>query len=783
MSENKNGISPFKDPAFLKGSSKKRKTEISDKDINEFRAAFDDGDDVKTYKPKKSPPSSEVKGNPTDTPASCEAMYEIPRTDIDAFFENLTGTPSPDKKAASRKAVREPSATERTRVVNLGASKKQTKTPPSEHKNIKKNVRVLVKSKQSDKHILDIAPPEEEKTNIIDILGTQKGEDIFAAVDRVLTKDSGNTAYADAMESISKKERQERDKKAIAAGRAMRDELINRNSKRKLRLVFALVLFFLSMIFNLMPSLYTEGGGLSFLFSGGAKVYGIINILLLLLLVAVFLPTYISGIKSLIRLSPDSNSTLVTVTLFILICDIALLALGASDKAIFTCFAPFVAGINCLSDFFAARSTLGSLATVMKGKKLHSVQPVERKQDAATIAKGISDKGDPNILYSTDVEISDSLTESIGPRHSQDKFYTYSSIASVVPAIILAVAAYFINSSAVSLVTVLLSVICFCSPVTVGVACTLLGYTVNRRLNASAAAVTTNEALHHVGKAHGVTMDISDIFTAEVSSFRLVPGVMTDRNTAALYASAVLIKSKSLAGRSFKAFLKQIDKPLPLAENLQYEEKLGFSAWVGEKRILVGNREMLIQHSITAPDEREERHYAGNKFVMYLVVDGRLTASFLVNYKALSSVRTLTDDFNKTGLVLILTSREPFLDNKEIAKRLALESAAVKVLSGKSEAIINDYRSNKSSSLTVGLVCSKTGCGLLNLVVSAYKLYVCDRFLFNLHLAGQIIALLLLALAVFLNMPVFFNPLTIIGLELLWSISSLLLTFNREKNF
>ena len=36
MSDKNKGISPFKDPAFLKGSANKRKTEISDKDIKDF---------------------------------------------------------------------------------------------------------------------------------------------------------------------------------------------------------------------------------------------------------------------------------------------------------------------------------------------------------------------------------------------------------------------------------------------------------------------------------------------------------------------------------------------------------------------------------------------------------------------------------------------------------------------------------------------------------------------------------------------------------------------------
>ncbi len=775
MSDKNNGISPFKDPAFLKGSVNKRKAEISDKDIDEFREAFSDGDEVKTYSPKKSASDASAKSN-----VSGESLYEKPSFDIDAFFENLTGIPSQKEKPSKGKAVRKPSEEEKTRNISLGTSFKRAS---GESKNIKKNVRVLVKSKQSDRHILDVAPAEEEKTNVIDVLGLKKGEDIFEAVDKAVTKDSSSAAYTAAMESVSRKEKQDRDRKALLAGKTLKQELIKQNNTRKLRLIFCGVFFILSLVVSLLPAFYTEGGALSFLFSGGARIYGAVNIIMLLILTAVFLPSYIRGAKSLIKLSPDSNSTLVIITLFILIYDIALMVLGTAGEANYTCFAAFAACVNCLSDFFGARTALGSLSTVMKSKKLCSVQPIEKKQDASAVAKGITDKGDPNVLYSTDVEISDSLTEGIDARHGQSRFYTYSSIAAAVLGLILAVAAYFIKGSAVSLVTVLLSAVCFCSPVTVDAACTLLSYAVNRRLNKDGAAATSNEAIRLVGKAHGTAMDISDIFTAEVSSFRLAPGVFTDRNTAALYAAAVLINSGCLAGRSFKAFVSQIGSEPPLADNIQYEDRLGFSAWIGNKRILVGSREMLIQHSIPVPDEREEKHYAGNRFVMYLVVSGRLTASFLVNYKALSSVKNLTGEFNKTGLVLILTSREPFLDNKEIAKRLSLESAAVRVLSGKGEAIINGYRNGRGSTLSGGLVCSKTGSGLLSLVVNAYKLYICDRFLFNLHLAGQIVALLLLIPAVFFNMPIFFSPLTIICLQLIWSLCSCLLAFNRTKNF
>ena len=783
MSDYKKDISPFKDASFLKGSDKKIKAEVSAEDIKEFNSVFGD-DDVKAYTPKNKAPA----------PAAEEDLYSVQSVDIDAFFESLTGKKAAPNKSKSNtgtvKILSDDPADGRTRHFSLNDAFRKKSTGAShstgEIKNIKKNVRVLVKNKQSDRHILDNMSEVEEKTNVIDVLSTKKGENIFEVVDKAVTKDSTSAAYAAAMESINKSEKIKRDRQALLTGKALRDDLLKQSKSRKLQLIFSLSLFVVSLLISLLPSLYSDGNSLEFLFANGGRLYAILNLISLFSLIGVFYKSYLSGIKSIRALSPNVNCTLVSVTVFILIHTLITMLTGTAGlegSKSYTCFAVFAAGTACLADFFRIRTALGSLATVMRGKSLQSVQPVDSKKDAAAIAKGISDKDDLNILYSTEVEMGESLTEGIGPRHSEDKFYTYSSAAVIILAAVPAAICYFLTKSTTAMLTAFLSVICFCSPVTVDAACSVLNYFTNYRLNREGAAATDNEAIRLVGKAHGVAMDISDIFTAEVSSFRLVPAAFTKKNTAALYTAAVLINAGALTGKSFSDFVKQSGEELPLTENVQYEERLGFSAWVDGKRVLVGSREMLIQHSIPVPDEATEKHYAMNKFVMYLVIEGRLVASFLVNYKALSSVKRLTDEFNKTGLVLILTSKEPFLGHKEIAKRLSLESAAVRVLSGKSEAIVNGYRNSRPSTLTSGLVCSKAGNGLLSLVVNAYKLYICDRFLFNLHLAGQFVAFVLLLLACLLNMPVFFSPFTIILLELIWSISTYAITLNRAKSF
>ena len=94
---------------------------------------------------------------------------------------------------------------------------------------------------------------------------------------------------------------------------------------------------------------------------------------------------------------------------------------------------------------------------------------------------------------------------------------------------------------------------------------------------------------------------------------------------------------------------------VPEAEDFTYEEKLGYSCWIADRKVLVGNRQMLIEHSIPAPTEYEEKRYAGKGNVMYVAIEGELVATFVISYRVLSKARRSAAAFANTGLVLMLT--------------------------------------------------------------------------------------------------------------------------------
>lgn len=703
--------------------------------------------------------------------------------------------PAPANKKADETATRNfelknkkisASASNRTRTFSLSDVAKR-KIAEDESVDIKNGVRVLSEDKQSDEAILESAPTGKGKGNILDSITPEKGEDIFVAVDKAVKRKKNLLSQGFLQESVEqarKKEKKKKKEKALLTGKELFAHLAKTNAVEKVQLIFALIVLCISFAITVLPSFYSPGNLLEPVFANGFRVYALINMLLLIAVIAVFYKTYSSAIKSVIAFKPNSDTVLLIITAFVFVHQIAVLFNAAilTSSSNYILVVVFAAAMKSLANYYKSSAALTSLKALMKSGSLQSIQPVENKADADALANGITKKGNPKILYCAKVDTAENLTSGIGEGQNESRFYVFSNIAILLVGFITSLIVYFTTSDNNFFLTVLLSFVCLCSPIMKDTVCAINIYFENLKLAKIGAAATEYDGIHSVGKANGIAMDVSDIFTCDVSSFRVFSTSAMNQNQAALYASAVTMGADCLMGRCFKDFVKELGVSLPVTENIQYEERLGFSAWVDGKRVLLGNREMLVQHSLPAPDPAQEKKRAGKYFVMYLVVEGNLTASFLVNYRVLSDIRKMSGEFNKTGLVLMVTSKDPALTHVEIAKRLGIDMAGVKVLSQKGSDIMTEYRSNKAMRVSSGLVCTRKSKSIMQLIIGAHNIYTSDRLIFDFHILGQAAGMLLLLLSLVLGLPLFRNPFAIILLHTFWSAGSYFISSGEYKN-
>ena len=762
----------------------------------------DADEEVKVYKPGM-PKAPEYDADP-DSPVSRAASFdideilknlgiEIPeyeeKSSIKSELEDISSGPQEDdsgQKTSLTRHFKLPKKQEMgfsmgsTRRFNLDESLVTDDTEDrlaQKRKNLIQNFRVLSKTQDQDQAILETASSDKAGKSIIDLVDVKKGEDIFQAVEKATgNQEQDSPASVEKAQAIEKQKlRKKKKKEALATGKNLHHTLESKLSGQKIQLIVFIVLLFLTFILTILPDILPVADHPEFLLNSKPALYALAHILILAVMSFIGRETLVDGFDSLRYMSPDHNTGILLMTGFSLLSDLCLMIGAAKGNVVLNCFytlcVVFALTIKTFGEYLKTQTAIRSLITVMKSGSLESIQPVEDSTDAAILSSGIPGDKNSNILYCAGVDMNENLVDDIGDNNNTRTFYSLTSLVIVVFGLVAGTFFATKGNNFVYLISILLSSLCLCFPVMNTAVSALLSMFQNQKLNSIGAAATEYEGIRCVGKASAVTMDVSDLFCAQVSRFRRVRGASISQSDAAVFAAATLSAGKSIVAPCFDSFISELGIDLPEAETLQYEERLGFSCWIAGRRVLVGNRQMLINHSIAVPTEAEEKRYAGKCFAYYVVVEGETIATFLVDYKVIGSLRKISPKFNKTGLVLILTSKEASLSEKVVSSKLAIEMAAVKILSGKGTDIMTAYRRDKFMRISNGLICSKKNKSLLELIISSHNLYTANKLFVSVTVAAQIMGLILLLLAMVLNMSTFFNPITIVFLHLLWSVA------------
>ena len=608
----------------------------------------------------------------------------------------------------------------------------------------------FLKNKESDETILESAPTGRGKDSMMDSVKADEGEDIFTAVEKAQKK---------------KKRQRLNTTRSFISLKDYDEKLTVKTKREKRNLILAAVALLLTAVLTVPFSAYGLQG------AHHGLIYSILHILSVALICALARNELTLGFNNIRYLSPDENSVTFIMAVFVMLFNIITAAFGTlgingvKPYTVCLAFAVLVRFAGAYLDDLTAHKAVKALSEKGEYEGIHYIS---NKNDALVVAHGLSEKTVPTVIYGAESRVDAGIREDKAPRKDEEKFYSFTAMAVLLAGFAAGIILFTRNKDAVSFLTPLVSALCFCLPVINETVSSILFYFTSSRLSEKGVAVNDRESLEVLSQAKALSVDAKELFTCEVSSFRRVKGSPISKSDAAVFAAAALKAGGSMAGDCFTDFIDALGITLPEASDLQYEEKLGFACWVADRRILVGNRQMLTEHSIEAPTQAEEKAYAGKKNVMYVAVEGQLVASFLVKYRVVPSFRKIAHAFEKTGLVLLVSSKEPCLDESNCAERLSLDVISVKIISQKASDIVGSYRQDSEKGRATALVCLKNKCSAAELAVKAHRLYSSDRLASSLLLSGQAVALVLTFLSVLLNMPVFRNPAAIIILQSLW---------------
>lgn len=219
----------------------------------------------------------------------------------------------------------------------------------------------------------------------------------------------------------------------------------------------------------------------------------------------------------------------------------------------------------------------------------------------------------------------------------------------------------------------------------------LLG--VSKILEKKGAVINGFEGANVTDNANAIVIEAQHLFASnscEIHGIKLFNGAK--EYDAVLKTAAVIIKTKSPLAYVFDRAIIGKETILPEVDGVVYEDRLGTSAWIYRKKILVGTRELLIHHGVQVPtEEYEARHTRKGRKILYLAVTGKVVAMFVVSYSADPELKRALKKLEKSGMTVLVKSSDPFINDESLAQLFDLPEGFIRVMNSSNGRVFDKY--------------------------------------------------------------------------------------------
>lgn len=338
---------------------------------------------------------------------------------------------------------------------------------------------------------------------------------------------------------------------------------------------------------------------------------------------------------------------------------------------------------NTIGKALSAKRIGDNFETLVSGKDQSALLPVHNKE----LARELTGQRDETPRFCTSakakffarfLELSyrDDATESIARVVAPIVFLC---------SILVGVIAFLLTGRISDAVTGFAAILCVASPFSATIAGALPVYRSCRALNERGSMMAGGYTAETFAETDSVLLDIEDLFPAGSIVLHAIKTFAQGRiDEAILDAASVICSTKSTLGSIFLNVVQGDRKLLRPVDTIIYEDGMGLSAWVGGKRVLIGNRELMINHGIDIPShDYENKYVGGGKDILYLANSGVLTAMFVLSYHADEEVYRSLGIMAGRGIRLVINCSDPNITTEKLSELFAYPESQLKLLSSK----------------------------------------------------------------------------------------------------
>lgn len=511
-----------------------------------------------------------------------------------------------------------------------------------------------------------------------------------------------------------------------------------------------------------------------------------IQLVILLLSVAVSFSTFKNGIASLFKFRADSDSlsALAVLSSAAAATSAVLLSPDMVKNGGIYIYVP-VAIVGMLFNAIGKKLILGRMALnfdyISKDNNAHAIVCVEDDDRAESLTRGTI--GDFPILAT--MKKTNFIKDFAKYTYSSDTGDRYSR--AIVPLVVifsllLSVAVTFIRIKELDYSSVAYGLFIFSASVS-ACSCMAIPLIANIPLEKAAKKYVRNSGIM---LGYQSVDDFYDTNSVMVSADTFFPTGTINLSSIKLFSGAkienVLIEAASLTTRGnsvlkelFTDIIADKSRPLNRIDNFVYEDSMGLCGWSNNRRILLGNRELMTNHKIEGvPTMTKEKEFTeGGREALYLSVSGNLAAMFIIEVTASTAVVKCMKQMLKKDIAVIVKSVDPFITINRLSSLFGYPDELIKIIP---QRMVKDFdeETRPTKKVSASMACSGRFTSFMQLIMGAKAIRKTVAMGITLQLAAALLGFVLVAINSILNA---FDAITPAMIFLYQIICTLLIAF------
>ncbi len=191
------------------------------------------------------------------------------------------------------------------------------------------------------------------------------------------------------------------------------------------------------------------------------------------------------------------------------------------------------------------------------------------------------------------------------------------------------------------------------------------------------------DCIEEFSDTNSILIDAEQLFpqgSVKLSAIKVFSDTRIDE--AIVEAASLTTQAGSILKNMFYDIIAGKTELLDPVESYIFEDSMGLCGWINNKRVLLGNRELMINHSIDGiPPVAKEKEYTENgRHAVYLSISGELSAMFLVEITPTMEICQALDELQRNNVYVMIRSVDSLVSISRLSELFDISPEYLKLI-------------------------------------------------------------------------------------------------------